>query len=158
MCWLSESEINYLNVNQHPNYAQTELEVRWGGGIQRDHNTCIAMTHLAHRFWLSKRWKIHRAEAWQGAAWQGYSRCFWLYRTSLFGSTVSWVPSLRMTAEENTTYALGIFWWSFKILEHPPPDLQGRGRSFLYSLCPLPLLEIPVQIQPSCLSYSAEPC
>lgn len=32
VCWLVDSEINYLDAKRNPNCTQAEVEVRWGGG------------------------------------------------------------------------------------------------------------------------------
>lgn len=53
VCWLFDSEINYLNLQLNPNYTQTKLQVRWDGGIWRYQNICTAMTNLVHHFWHS---------------------------------------------------------------------------------------------------------
>lgn len=130
--------------------------MNWGGGTQAYHNTPLCTTHLTQQFWLSKRWKFHWLEVWWGADTLPV-------KTSGFITPVVWNNIILSAISENEgtgKYHLSMLMHfdGFLIYFSLPRGLRGRGPSFLYSFCPSPLIQIPVQSWPSYQLCSAEPC
>lgn len=99
------------------------------------------MTHLAHQFWLSKRWKIHRAEAWQGADVK--TECCMVRLFSVLLALSHLVDQHFPECHLWYFVYVGTFWSFFKICQSPPPPpptSQGRGQIIFVQLVPFATL------------------